>query len=232
MVPPMRARRVHLLPLLPALLLAAAPVGCSRAPEGLYLGESCEIPWEVLHEAETQFEQGFPLEGEATRRWHLLEFGMGPAALLHHALPEASAEARARAEQAAARLAAAEDRLTVIRLLMAEAGVPHTEPVYLQPYPAALGARVAAQVAALEPGESSGPLRTLNGWEVVLLENRMDGPRNRATVLVYVVVYPVGDADDRRRATEAWATVSLSGSQEILDALPFEFRRGRVLETP
>ncbi len=217
-----------------ALLLAfslslAAPIACSK-PVGLRVGD-CEISYEAVIQAEAELAVSFPKEGVGSRRWHLLEFGMGEAALLHHALPAASAASLERANAAAARLAASSDvEATFIELREenGQAEFPH-EP--LQPYPSALGSQVAAAVAAREDGAWAGPLKTPSGWTLVYLKERMDGPRNRANVHAYVLDYLVGSADDWGRAREEWSKLPLSGNPELLDALPLEFRRGRIRDT-
>ena len=229
MVAPMQARRA--VPLALAVVLAAGllVVRCLGSPAGLWIGD-CLLPRAELEAAEAELAVAFAQEGEATRRWHLLEFGMGPAALLHHALPDASAAALEEAEPWAERLEEAEDRMQMVRDWRAAAGLMPDEAYYVQPNPAALGSRVAAAVAPLDRGGIAGPLRTAEGWEIVLLAGRSDGVRNRANVLVYRMVFPVGDATDRERARSDWGKLPLSGDPDLLDALPLEFRRDRVTD--
>lgn len=226
MVTRMRVRRALLLAF---SLFLAAPIACSK-PDGLRVGD-CEISYQAVIEADTELAVSFPMEGIGSRRWHLLEFGMGEAALLHHALPSASTAALEQAAAGAERLATSADVEATLSALREENGQPEFSPEPLQPYPSALGGRIAAAVAAREAGDWAGPLQTAQGWSLVYLKERMDGPRNRANVLVYVVDYPVGAADDRARAQEEWGKLPLSGNPELLDALPLEFRRGRTRDT-
>ena len=209
--------------------LAVSP-GCGR-PEGLRIGD-CLLESAELEAAAAQLRVAFPVEGETTLRWHLLNFGMGTAALLHAALPEQSAAADQLALREAAALEGVAEPVLAFQEWLRAQGEPVDLPTFTQPNPGSMGASAAAAVAVLEPGEWAGPLRSVFGWELVYLAERMPGARNRANVGVYRMVFPVGDADDLAHAREAWATLPLSGDPRVLDVLPLDFRRDRVLETP
>ena len=98
----------------------------------------------------------------------------------------------------------------------------------MQPAPFALGALVAAKVASFEEGDWAGPLASLNGWELVRLDQRGGITRSRAGVALQRIRFPVGKAKDRELAEELWNTLPLSGSANWLATLPSEFRRGRL----
>jgi len=228
MVAPMRLFRAF--PFVALLLLAGLTAGCGR-PEGLLVGETT-VPAADLEEAAAELRASFEVEGAATLRWHLLEFGLAEAALLHDALPVESAAVRKVAERQADALRASDDPAAVFRAWLREQGEPDDMITYTQPNPASMGAREAAAVAVLADGEWTGPLRTATGWELLYLVERVPGPRNRANVGTYRMTFPVGTPADRARAREAWDTLPLAGNPGILDVLPLEFRAGRVQETP
>jgi hypothetical protein len=81
----------------------------------------------------------------------------------------------------------------------------------------------------MEPGEWAGPLRTVHGWELVYLEERGSLARNRAAVVLYRILFPVGSAAARQQAKQDWSTLPLSGNTELIDCLPLDFRLHRVV---
>ncbi|MHC4838664.1 MAG: hypothetical protein ACYTF3_10835, partial [Planctomycetota bacterium] len=89
--------------LLPLLALSAS---CS-GPEDLTIGPAT-LPYAAVEEAVEELAQAFPQFAPATLQGHLLEHGMGLATVLHHALPEESAAARAEAQGWADALTAGE----------------------------------------------------------------------------------------------------------------------------
>lgn len=208
--------------------LWAALLGCTSCsePQGLSIGE-VEIPYRQIEALERSLARSFSADGRATMLWHLLDGGLATEALLHARLPEASAAARAEAERWAARLRAGE----AFEVLLAEAQqtLPdqHHLTVMQRPGPSALGGTVAARVAAMEPGQWEGPLRTEHGWEIVRLAARETAPRWVAQVAVDRIRFAVGSEADRDRAREDWVRLPLSGNPELLDALPLEFRHRR-----
>ncbi|MFK5956303.1 MAG: hypothetical protein QM477_07655 [Planctomycetota bacterium] len=100
------------------------------------------------------------------------------------------------------------------------------------PHPSGLGASVAAAVAGLEDGEWTKPLATTYGWEIIMLDERLPGDRNRAQVFLYRMQFPVGDDATRAQAKSDWATLPLHGNAELLKALPQSFRRNRIVPDP
>lgn len=201
-----------------------AGVQAGALAEGLRVGPA-HVPAEALTEALIDLRATYSAWGAGTLAWYLLDGGMGAAALLHAAFPEASAAARAEAEALAGQLADGAD----FWALLQEHGAPEA-PGADQPSPAALGGAVAAAVAPLEAGEWSGPVRTLDGWEIVLLDRRADGLRSRAAVVVRRIVVPVGDEEARNEARDGWARLPLDGDPALLRVLPRAFVRGRVPE--
>lgn len=165
--------------------------------------------------------------GPCSLAWHLLDGGMAPAALLHHRFAEESKDARAQADAAVARLNEGESFYAILQEI--GEGEP---PVMHQPSPFGLGATTAASIAPLEPGSWAGPLRTLDGWEIVLLEDRADDVRSRSGVLVRRVVFTVADDAARNQARQDWATLPLAGDLALLRSLPRSFIRGRVAAAP
>jgi hypothetical protein len=179
-----------------------------------------------LEIAISQFRQAFNGFGHHTLSWFLLDGGIGPAALLHHRFAEQSAEVRLEAELIAQRLAQGEDFFSVYQ----EQGGDPAAPINQQPTPFSLGGRVAAQMATMEPGDWAGPLKTINGWEIVYLEERLDSLRSVAGVRVRTLLLEIGDASDRTQARDDWAKLPLSGNPMVIRSLPAAFRRGRVLQ--
>ncbi len=212
------------------LLLTFCAVSCSQ-PEGLHIGE-VELSWEELDRATEELSQSFPQYTKPTLHYHLLMFGLGETALLHAQDPAESQEAFAAAKAAVERLEAGKPFLEE---LAERTSTPMDElksDGLTQPNPASLGARAAAATAVLEPGQWRGPIRTLEGWEIVYLRERTKGTRHRANVDLYRLVYPIGSAERRLQAKENWATLPLRGNLEVIRALPLEFRRGRTPESP
>jgi parvulin-like peptidyl-prolyl isomerase len=97
-----------------------------------------------------------------------------------------------------------------------------------QASPAALGASTSAAVAGLEPGAWVGPIQTIHGWEIVLLEARAEGPRSRSGVVVRTIIFPVASESEQTQARADWATLPLAGDPALLRSLPRSFVRGRV----
>ncbi|RMH03831.1 MAG: hypothetical protein D6702_04615 [Planctomycetota bacterium] len=208
------------------LLLA----GCAGRGDGIAVGDHW-IPGPAIDRAVTEMKGSFPQWGRDSLAWAILDGGWGPAWILHDELAAASEAARREAEILAARLRAGEDfaDLAAEHDLGRPLGGAGSGVGPFAPTPFELGSgRVAAAVAALEPGEWAGPLRTIQGWELVQLLDRAAVPRNRAAVQVRRIVIPVGGEEDRRRAVEAWNTLPLAGSAERLERLPFRFRDGRL----
>ncbi len=165
----------------------------------------------------------FASSGRQTLAWALLDQGFGASALLHHRLTAESHAARTQADTYAARLDAGEG----FYALLQEIG--ESDPVMLRsPTPFGLGASAAAAVGGMEAGEWRGPLASLKGWEIILLEKRLEGLRSRSGVIVRRLVFPVGTDADRDQARADWARLPLEGSADMLDTLPAVFRHGRV----
>lgn len=165
--------------------------------------------------------------GPCSLAWHLLDGGMAPAALLHDRYPEQSQAAREQAAAAVARLNEGESFYAILQEVGEEAPA-----VMNQPSPFGIGAAAAASVSMLEPGAWAGPLQTLDGWEIVLLEERAEGVRSRSGVLVRRVIFPVADDAARNQARQDWATLPLAGDLALLRSLPRNFVRGRVAAAP
>lgn len=211
------------------LLLALVGVlsACSK-PEPLLLG-SVELPYATVADAAEDLQQAYQGFGIETLRSHLIQFGLGQAALLHAAHPDASLAARKLAETYAEELRQGTPFEEVMRRWCEASGFPMELDTPAKPHPSDLGASVAAAVAVLEPGEWSGPLKTTYGWEVVfLVERKADVPRNRAQVILYRLLFAVGTPEDRQRIDQEWAAVSFGGNPELLRALPLSLRMGRV----
>ncbi|MHC4822861.1 MAG: peptidyl-prolyl cis-trans isomerase [Planctomycetota bacterium] len=203
---------------------------CSR-PESLFIG-AYELPYATVADAEESLRESFQHSGSGTLRAHLLQFGLGQAAILHQANPEESAKSRALAMQWVDRLQAGETFHTLLEEEAQRLGSPvEIDPPEL-PNPSGLGASVAAAVAGLEQGQWAGPLQTIYGWEVVLLDRRVAGTRDRAQVSLFRLQAPVGDASLRNQAKEDWETLPLSGNPELIQDLPLSFRRDRVVAPP
>lgn len=213
-----------LYPLVWVTVLALTACG---EPAGLVLGGT-EIPYRQIEAAESSLRQSFPMEGRATLIWHLLDGGLAAEALLHARLPAASAAAHQEAEGWARRLRAGEDFGAVHADWMAAHPDQTAVAVDQKPGPAFLGASVAAAVAAMEPGEWRGPLRTEQGWEILHLASRLEAPRPLAQVRVDRLTFHVGTPAERAEAKADWARLPLGGNPELLDALPLEFRRQRT----
>ncbi len=218
---------------LPSRLLAAtvllAGAACCPCTPGLRVGEVW-IDGRDLDRQARSLAHSFPTYGLDTLRWNLLDHGLGAAVILHARHPEASRRAWLQAAAVAVRLRAGED----FSALKAEVeGAAATTPEAMAqelpkpPHPAGLGAAVAAAVARLEEGEWAGPLRTADGWELVLLERRFGPLRSRANVLLQRIRFPVGTPEDREQAARDWSILPLTGAPEYLDAVPAEVLRQR-----
>ena len=202
--------------------------GLETAREGLDLqiGES-SVAGAELRAAMNQLHNTYTAWGPCSLAWHLLDGGMAPAALLHDRFATESETARSQAEAAVGRLREGESFYAILQ------EVGEAEPAVMnQPSPFGLGAETAASVAMLEPGGWAGPLRTLDGWEVVLLEERAEGVRSRSGVLVRRLIYAVADDAARNQARQDWATLPLAGDLALLRSLPRNFVRGRVAAAP
>lgn len=213
----------------PALLaagLAGSAAACGE-PAGLRVGE-VEIPYRLIDDAEHSLRQSFSADGRATLIWHLLDAGLAEEALLHARCPAESEAALREAELWVSRLRKGADFAS----LLEEWGAAHPElagtAIHEKPGPFFLGASVSARVATLEPGAWAGPVRTHKGWEIVRLREREDAPRQRAHVVVERMSFPVGSPEQRAAARADWVKLPLAGNPELLDALPLEFRHGRV----
>ncbi len=216
------------------LLLALAPA--CRPETALAVGHAPVLRRE-LDQALEELRTAYASFGEDTLRWHLLQYGMGPAAVLHHRWRAESDRARAEARRWAARLRAGEpfDQVYAAWEALQEEDplalpVPaETVSLVRAPSPAHLGGRVAAAVAALEDGEWAGPLRTRRGWEIVYLERRADPVRSRASVRIRNLVFRVGPPGAEAVAEQEWNHAWLSGDPDLLAALPRQWTRGRLL---
>jgi len=213
-----------------ALLALCSHPSCSR-PESLFVG-SYELSYQTIAEAEQALRHSFPVEGNDILRSHLLQFGLGEAAILHQAHPRESAAARAEAESWAEKIRTEGKFLPIFAVWAEQMDQPAKADTISQPNPSALGAAEAAAIALLENGEWSGPIITSTGWELLLLEERFDGPRNRAQISAYRMVFPVGTLADRAQAKKDWDTLPLSGNSELLNALPQSFRHNRLAPEP
>ncbi|MDA0668014.1 MAG: peptidyl-prolyl cis-trans isomerase [Planctomycetota bacterium] len=213
-----------------ALLALASQPSCSR-PEGLFVGPY-ELSYQVVTEAEQALRHSFSAEGDAILRSHLLQFGLGETAILHQSHPRESDAAKAEADTWAEKIRSEGQFLPVYTAWAKQMGREAEADTITQPNPSALGAAAAAAIALLENGEWSGPIATSNGWELILLEQRFDGPRNRAQVAAYRMLFPVGTPADRTQAKKDWDTLPLRGNPELLNALPQSFRRNRLAPEP
>jgi parvulin-like peptidyl-prolyl isomerase len=153
--------------------------------------------------------------------------GLGAGALLHDRFPEQSAAAHSAANAVADRLRAGSTFEEELLLHLDAQQAPHKDTRPKAPSPSSLGAAVSAEVASMEPGNWSGPLKTAFGWELILLVERMEATRNRAPVSLYRMQFPVGADADRQQAVADWSTLPLSGNAELMDCLAVEFRRNR-----
>lgn len=198
----------------------------ARSGLDLQVGDS-QIPGSELRAGLHALQRSYGAWGACSLAWHLLDGGMASAALLHDRHAEESAEALEAAKAAAARIREGESFYALLQEIGEEAPA-----VMKQPSPFGLGASVAASVASLEPGAWDGPLRSLDGWEIVLLEERAEGLRSRGGVLVRRIVFPVADDAARNQARQDWATLPLAGDLALLRSLPRSFVRGRVAAAP
>jgi parvulin-like peptidyl-prolyl cis-trans isomerase-like protein len=199
-----------------------ATLKAGSVPPELQIGDS-RIDGESLRAALLDLHQAYDVWGPSTLAWHLLDGGLAATALLHDRFAEQSATARAEAEAAAQRLRDGEGFYAILQ----EAG-GDPAPVMRQASPAALGASTSAAVAGLEPGAWAGPLRTIDGWEIVLLEARAEGPRSRSGVVVRSITYPIASESEQTQARADWATLPLAGDPALLRSLPRSLVRGRV----
>jgi len=209
-----------------ALVLCTFFASCSP-PESLFVG-SYELSYQVVAEAEQAMKRSFPGEGDTTLRAHLMQFGLGQAAILHQAHPLKSASSLAEAKQWADKVHQADSFMQVLQTFCAERGLPIEADGVALPHPSGLGASVAAAVAQMENGDWAGPIATSYGWELILLEERFSGARNRAQISLYRMQFPVGSDADRAQAKKDWDTLPLRGNPELLLALPLSFRRDRL----
>ncbi len=193
----------------------------------LEVGEAV-IDLKELDDLVRKFGRTFNAFGPETLSWHLLQGGMGPAALLHERLKEESATAKSAADEVAARIGSKEDFYAEYQAHGGQGDVGSMR----QPTPFALGARVAAHFSEMEPGEWVGPLQTTQGWEIVFLEDRNDSLRMVAGIYSRSILFEVGTDDHRREARDAWAKLPLRAPAEFLRSLPAQFRRGRTAATP
>ncbi len=220
-------------PLLLAVPALSGALGCAREadPPGLRVGPAL-VPAAEVAAARERLRAVYPELGDATLTWYLLDGDLGAAALLHHRFPEESASARRRAEAWVAELQAGRPW----EELRAEWAAAHPEldfepiPNPIAPY--LIGSEPASWAAVLEPGAWVGPLKTLQGWEVVRLLERLPGHGTAGVATLDRLVAPVGDQEARRDARADWSRLPLSGDPELLDALPLEFRVGRTPGMP
>lgn len=203
-----------------ALTWAALETG--GAAPALQIGPSL-IDGETVRGALLDLRQAYDVWGPSTLAWHLFDGGFAATALVHDRFAEQSAAAQAQAEAAADRLRGGEGFYAI---LQEHGGDP--APVMRQASPAALGGAVSAAVAGLEPGAWAGPLRTIDGWEIVLLEVRAEGPRSRSGVVVRSITFPIASEAEQTQARADWATLPLAGDPALLRSLPRSFVRGRI----
>ena len=204
----------------------SAPSGDATAEpfEGLLMVGEAEINLEELGVLVQKFGRNFDAFGPETLAWHLLQDGSGPAALLHQRFANQSATAKSEADQIAARIQSKEDYYAEYQ---ANGGAPETQSP-LPPTPFGVGARLAAHLAQMEPGDWVGPLPPAQGWEIVLLEERADSLRMVAGVVLRSILIPIGNEEHRKEARDSWAKLPLQAPPAFLRALPATFRRGRV----
>ncbi len=200
----------------------------AEAENDIFWVGNAAINIEELHELVQKFSQTFGAFGPNTLAWHLLQGGVGPAAIMHKRLAEESATAKIQADEIAARIQSTQDFFREYQATDAPADGRSLR----QPTPFGLGARVAAHFAAMEAGEWVGPVATQQGWEIVLLESRVESRRSVAGVKSRSILLPVGSDDDRRVAREEWAKLPIRGPAEFLRTLPATFRRGRTSTAP
>lgn len=209
------------------LVLCTCFASCSR-PESLFVG-TYELSYQVVADAEQALRLSFPVEGDDSLRAHLLQFGLGESAILHQAHPLKSASALAEAELWAKRVRETNSFMQVLDVYSTEKGFSIEADGVSMPHPSGLGASVAAEVAQMEDGDWRGPIATTYGWELIRLDQRFDGPRNRAQISLYRMQFPVGSDADRAQAKKDWDTLPLRGNHELLMALPLSFRRDRLV---
>lgn len=211
------------------LLLTCLPLltACGQERDGLAVGDAW-IPGEAIDTAVSEMKGSFPQWGADSLAWHILDGGFGPAHLLHAALPSESAAARQEAEIWAGRLRNGEEFEVLARERTVLGEEDPADPMRA-PSPFEIGSgRVAAAAGGLEPGQWTGPILTVRGWEIVYLRARGEGHRNRASVQLVRLEFPVGDEAARQRAEQEWNTLPLGGTPRRLRALPSSFRHGRV----
>lgn len=207
------------------LAISWSDIEADTVPLGIQIGEAT-LEAHEMRAALLGMRTSFQTWGAATLLWHLLDGGMGAATIHHHRFADESAEARAQADALVARLRDGESFYALLQETGSDA-----EPLLKQPSPFGLGAGPSARVAELEPGAWSGPVRSLDGWEILLLEERADGPRSRAGVLVRRMVLPVGSEADREASRVAWAKLPLRADSAVLRSLPRFFVRDRGTAT-
>ncbi|MFQ5747833.1 MAG: hypothetical protein ACE5H3_00050 [Planctomycetota bacterium] len=210
---------------LPALAAALLSAGCGGRPAdrpALTVG-GIPLPAGQLDEAVDELRHTFPGYGTDTLRWDLLRKGMLAATLLHARHAEESRAARKLAEFQAG-------------LLRRGGSFPQDLPASgsgfrlerawtpMPPTPYGLGARAAAAVSTMEPGEWRGPLKTRQGWEILYLEKRFEGERSRAAVVVHRLVFPVGPPEAARKAGSDWEALPLEADPAYREAIPLPLR--------
>ena len=201
--------------------------GSSSYSGTLWIGEA-EIDVAELEILVESFSHSFDAFGHDTLAWHLLDGGLGASAILHHNFAQESADAKTKADAAANRISEGETFFAVYQDL---GGDPNPASIS-QPTPFGLGARVAALMATRVKGEWLGPVATMDGWEIVFLEERNEAIRSRAGIRVRSILFPIATDDDRRKAREDWAKLPLRATPAVLRALPASFRRGRTTPLP
>ncbi len=220
-----------------SLLLAASAAllspGCGDRPAGrpaLTLG-GIPLPARELDEAVEDLRRTFSGYGTDTLRWDLLREGMLAATLLHARHAEESRAARETAQHQADLLRQGKPfpkdpppPASGFRLEKAWAPMP--------PTPSALGARAAAVVSTMEPGEWRGPVKTLRGWEILYLEDRFEGERSRSGVVLQRLVFPVGPPEAARKAALEWKTLPLEVDPAYRGAIPLALREKKPPANP
>ncbi len=200
-------------------LLVGIFMSCAQPDEYIQIGATV-IYADTIDNIAKKLQHSFPEYGEATLRSHLLMNGLAEAEILHQTHPEASESAR----QKMVLLLEEYGKYNPVVLLDANlAGVSH-EHKATPPTPSQLGANVAAATAVLENGEWSPPVQTSAGWAIVFLTERKFGQRSTASLDVDIFQIEIADASVYRANRQKWQNAPLSGSDELISCLPYEFR--------
>jgi len=201
------------------LLESDQPIGDLRVGPALF--SDAELRFALLNLRKTY--RGF---GPCMLLWQLLDGGYGATAVLHGEFPDESEAARQLALAAHARIQTSGDFFAEL-----QANGDEVAPDLKSPSPVDFDGLGASVAAGLEAGQWSSPYRSIEGWEILYLEERIPGSRMRSGVSIRRLLFPVADLAARDQARQSWVKLPIAGSELLIRSLPANFRLGRVTES-